>query len=187
MDTPLKNQRPPQIALRVQLALVVAALALDLLASASQAAADTKPPPQSTKREQLTIAPESAMAPWTGDLDGMIERRMIRILAVYSKTFYFVDKGVQRGASYDIGRLFVDDLNRTLTKDSKAKTKHLKVQAVFIPVERGELMAALVAGKGDIVMSSFGVTEGRQQRVDFSKPLLANVSEVLVLGPDSPL
>jgi membrane-bound lytic murein transglycosylase MltF len=39
------------------------------------------------------------MQPWTGDLDGMIERGFIRVLIVYSKTLYFVDNGTQRGAS----------------------------------------------------------------------------------------
>ena len=32
----------------------------------------------------------------------------------YSKTFYFVDQGTQRGLAYDIGHLFEDDLNRKL-------------------------------------------------------------------------
>jgi len=66
----------------------------------------------------------------------MIERRVIRILTVYSKTFYFVDKGVQRGGAYDAGRLFVEDLNKKLAKDKKQKKKNLKVQAMFISVNR---------------------------------------------------
>ena len=36
-----------------------------------------------------------------------------RVLTVYSKTFYTVDKGVQRGAAFDAGRLFVEDLLET--------------------------------------------------------------------------
>jgi membrane-bound lytic murein transglycosylase MltF len=126
------------------------------------------------------------MKPWTGDLNGMIKRRVIRILTVYSKTFYFVDKGVQRGGAYDIGRLFVEDLNKKLAKDNKQTQKHLKVQAVFIPIARGELLPALTAGKGDIAMSSLGVTEERQKVVDFSSPLVPNVSVLLVSGPGAP-
>ena len=53
-------------------------------------------------------------ARWTGDLDKMIARRQIRVLLVYSKTFYFLDRGRQRGATYDFMRLFEDDLNRRL-------------------------------------------------------------------------
>ena len=143
-------------------------------------------PAQAPEDEQLTIALEKTMKPWTGDLDGMIERRVVRILTVYSKTFYFVDKGVQRGSSYDMGRLFVEDLNRKLARDNKLKQKNLKVHAVFIPVARGDLLPALVAGRGDIVMASFGVTAERQKLVDFSSPLVPDVSEVVVSGPGSP-
>jgi len=148
-------------------------------------AAEPSPSP-APDDEQLTIALEQTMKPWTGDLDGMIERRVVRILTVYSKTFYFVDKGVQRGSSYDMGRLFVEDLNRKLARDKKLKNKNLKMNAVFIPVSRGELIPALVAGKGDIVIASFGVTAEREKLVDFSSPLVANVSEVVVSGPGSP-
>jgi membrane-bound lytic murein transglycosylase MltF len=166
--------------------LAAAALAFILFAGPNCAAAEAQPSPQTPQREQLTIVPKEVMKPWTGDLDGMIERRVIRILTVYSKTFYFVDKGVQRGAAYDAGSLFVEDLNKKLAKDNKQKHKHLKVQAVFIPIARGELLPALAAGKGDIAISSLGVTEERQKVVDFSSPLVANVSVLLVSGPGSP-
>jgi hypothetical protein len=72
---------PADSSSRTGLAVVAgAALACTLFASPIHAA------PQ---REQLTIAPEEMMTPWTGDLDGMIARRVIRVLTVYSKTFYF--------------------------------------------------------------------------------------------------
>jgi ABC-type amino acid transport substrate-binding protein len=135
--------------------------------------------PQAPENEQLTIALEETMKPWTGDLDVMIEKRAIRILTAYSKTFYFVDKGVQRGSSYDMGRLFVEDLNKTLARDKQLKNRNLKMNAVFIPVSRGELIPALIAGKGDIVIASFGVTAEREKLVDFSSPLVPNVSEVV--------
>jgi membrane-bound lytic murein transglycosylase MltF len=166
--------------------LAVVVFAFAVFAGPNNAAAAAKPSPQTPRREQLTITPEEVMKPWTGDLDGMIKRRVIRILTVYSKTFYFVDKGVQRGGAYDAGRLFVEDLNKKLAKDNKQTHKHLKVQAVFIPVARGELLPALVAGKGDLAMSSLGVTQERQKLVDFSSPLVTNVSVLLVSGPGSP-
>jgi ABC-type amino acid transport substrate-binding protein len=182
----LQAHRSTHSPTRSGLAIVAAAiLALSLFVGPIYAASNkTMPSSRTSQREQFTIAPEEAMKPWTGDLDAMIKRRVIRILTVYNKTFYFVDKGVQRGSSYDTGRLFVDDLNKKLAKDKKQK--HLKVQAVFIPVGRGELLTALVAGKGDIVMSGFGVTEERQKLADFSSPLIPNVSEVVVSGPGSP-
>jgi membrane-bound lytic murein transglycosylase MltF len=186
MNTHLQAHRPAHSSIRARLAIAGAALAFALVAGPIYAAAETKPSPQTPKRQQLTIAPEEAMKPRTGDLDAMIEKGAIRILTVYSKTFYFIDKGVQRGASYDIGRLFVEDLNKKLAKDKKLKKKHLKVQAVFIPVSRSDFLQALAAGKGDIAMANLTVTEERQKLVDFSSPVYPNVSELVVSGPASP-
>jgi len=96
--------RPANYASSTWLALVAsAALAYTLFLSPIHAAAEAKPSPATPQRERLTITPEEVMTPWTGDLDGMIARRVIRVLTVYSKTFYFVDKGIQRGTTYDIG------------------------------------------------------------------------------------
>jgi membrane-bound lytic murein transglycosylase MltF len=163
-----------------------AALACTLLTTTVCVAADAKPSTQTPNREKLAIAPEEATKPWIGDLDGMIKRGTIRILTVYSKTFFTVDKGVQRGAAYDAGRLFVEDLNKRLAKEKKLTHKHVKIRAVFVPVGRGELLPALVAGKGDIAMAGLGVTEERKTQVDFSSPLVPNVSVVIVSGPASP-
>jgi membrane-bound lytic murein transglycosylase MltF len=162
------------------------ALAYILFVSPIYAATEVKPSTPTPKREQLTISPQEMMKPWTGDLDGMIERRLIRVLTVYSKTFYFVNKGVQMGGVPDIFRVFEEDLNKKLAKEAKLKQKHLKVRIVFIPVARGELLTALAAGKGDIAASSLGVTEERQKLVDFSLPMVSNVSVLIVTGPASP-
>ena len=80
--------------------------------------------------------------PWTGDLDGMIARRYIRVLVPYSRTLYFVDLGgTQRGMSYDFMRAFEDDLNRQLGRGD------LRVHVVFIPVSRAHLLPLLLAGR----------------------------------------
>jgi membrane-bound lytic murein transglycosylase MltF len=177
MNTCLQTHLSAHSPARTGSAIVAAAvLALGLFACAVCAKADAESAPETLEQEQLTITLEKTLKTWTGDLDAMIERRIIRILVVHSKTFYFVDKGVQRGASYDMGRLFVEDLNNRLAKDNKLKQKHL---------HRDELLSALVAGKGDIAISGVGVTEERLKQVDFSSPVLSNVSAVVVSGPGS--
>lgn len=118
--------------------------------------------------------------PWTGDLDAMVERRLIRMLVVPSRTFYFVDKGQQRGLSYDQGRAFEDELNKSLGK------KHLRVEVVFVPVARDDLLPALLQGRGDVAVASLTITPERQQWVDFSAPLWTDVDEIVVTGPASP-
>jgi membrane-bound lytic murein transglycosylase MltF len=178
----LKAHRPTHwLAILAGVALLGA-----LSAGPIHAAAEAKPSSPSPRREQLTISPEEMMKPWTGDLDGMIQRGLIRVLTVYSKTFYFVNKGVQMGAVPDIFRVFDADLNKKLAKEGKLKHKHLKVRIAFIPVARDDLLTALAAGKGDIAASSLGVTEERKKLVDFSIPAVTNVSVFIVSGPASP-
>jgi membrane-bound lytic murein transglycosylase MltF len=144
-----------------------------------------QPVPQKAANGDLTIDAATVMQPWKGDLNGMIERRFIRVLTVYSKTFYFADKGVQRGTTYDMFRLFEQDLNKKLEKQGKLKQKHLQVRVVFIPIARGDLLQALADGKGDIAAANLTITPERQKLVDFSSPLYPNVSELVVSGPAS--
>jgi membrane-bound lytic murein transglycosylase MltF len=176
---PARSRRRPGLALFAAIAFACAFLAAPIQAATSAAPAPAK------QREELTIDLKEAGTQRTDDLDGMIKRRVVRVLTTYSKTFYYVDKGVQRGATYDIFRLFEADLNRKLAKDQKQKQrqKHLKVHVVFIPVARGDLLQALVDGKGDIAASNLTVTEGRRKLVDFSSPVYRDVSEVVVSGP----
>jgi membrane-bound lytic murein transglycosylase MltF len=184
----LQPHHPHHSRTRSRLAIVAAAaLACTLFAGPIYAATEARPSPKGPQREELTISPEEAMKPWSGDLDGMIERRLIRVLTVYSKTFYFVNKGVQMGGVPDIFRIFEEDLNKKLAKEKKLKQKALKVRVIFIPVARGELLPALASGKGDIAASSLGVTEERKKLVDFSLPLVPNVSVLMVSGPASPV
>jgi membrane-bound lytic murein transglycosylase MltF len=130
-------------------------------------------PPPSAKPPQLGEK-------WTGDLDGMVKRRRIRALVVYSKTFYFVDRGRQRGTAYDALRAFEDELNRQL------KTGELRVHVVFVPVSREELLSGLVQGRGDIAAAALTITPERRRQVDFSDPVWTGVREIPVTGPGSP-
>mgnify|MGYP003693734337 CR=1 FL=1 len=122
----------------------------------------------------------------TGDLDGMIERRAIRVLTTNSKTFFFVDKGVNRGIVADAFKVFEDDLNKKLAAENKLKNKNLKVRVIFIPVPGDRLLSSLVAGKGDIAAGNLTITPERQKLVDFAAANASNVSEVVVTGPASP-
>ena len=118
--------------------------------------------------------------PWTGDLDGMAERRMVRVLTTYSKTQYFIDRGTPRGTAYDMGKLLEASLNKTFAKG------HLTVNVQFIPLSRDELLPALRDGKGDIVMANLTITPERQQLVDFVDPWIAGVEEIVVTSPTGP-
>jgi ABC-type amino acid transport substrate-binding protein len=144
------------------------------------------PAPAQAVDERLPTNVAALLKPWTGDLDGMVERRLIRVLTVNSKTIYFVDKGVLRGTAIDYGRLFEQELNKKLSSEKKLNNKNLKVQVVFIPVQRDQLLPALAAGKGDIAAASLTITPERQRLVDFTAAGMSNVNEVVVSGPASP-
>lgn len=117
---------------------------------------------------------------WTGDFDGMTERRMIRVLVVHNKMSFFLDKGQQRGASHDIFIEFEKFVNDWL----KAGT--LKTKVVFIPVRRDRLLPALLEGKGDIAASNLTVTKERLKMVDFSAPLITGIKEIVITGSSVP-
>jgi len=117
---------------------------------------------------------------WTGDFDGMTERRMIRVLVVHNKMSFFLDKGQQRGASHDIFIEFEKFVNDWL----KAGT--LKTKVVFIPVRRDRLLPALLEGKGDIAASNLTVTKERLKMVDFSTPLITGIKEIVITGSSVP-
>ncbi|WP_271407733.1 lytic transglycosylase F [Pseudomonas sp. Q1-7] len=136
--------------------------------------------------EMLTVDPGEIQTPWTGDLEEMKKRRIIRVLTIYSKTFYFIDRGTQRGATYDWFTAFEQELNKKMAPSKSKAKNHLKVHVVFIPVSRDELLPALVAGRGDIAAANLTITPERQALVDFSVPAYTNVSEVILSGPASP-
>jgi len=116
----------------------------------------------------------------------MIERRVIRVLTVNSKTTYFLDGATARGLAVDYGRLFEESLNKTLAAGKQPGNKRLKVRLVFIPVHRDQLLAALAAGKGDIAAGNLTITPERRKLVDFSVAGMQDVKELVVTGPASP-
>jgi membrane-bound lytic murein transglycosylase MltF len=122
----------------------------------------------------------AANKPWTGDFDGMAKRRLIRVLVVYSKTFYFLDQGHQRGISYDLLKEFEKNVNE------KLKTGTLKIHVMFIPVRRDEIIPGLVKGFADIAVANLTITPQRQKQVAFSDPWLTDVQELVVTGPAAP-
>src|SRR5262245_29217002 len=115
--------------------------------------------------------------PFTGDADQMVKRRLIRAGVVYNRTQYYIDKGVQRGISYEALKLFEDELNKRL------KTGLLKVHVAIIPLGRDQLFAALQAGKVDLVAAARTITPERKKVAEFSTPTRTNVSEIVVTAP----
>ena len=102
--------------------------------------------------------------PFTGDFDAMVKRRLIRAGVVFNRTQYFIDKGVQRGISYESINLFEEELNKRL------KTGLLKVHVAIVPLSRDQLFSALQEGKVDLVAAALTITPERRKQIDFSIP-----------------
>ena len=123
---------------------------------------------------------EPELKAWSGDFDGMLERRTVRVLVPYSRTLYFNDKGAQRGLVADA----LKDFEVFLNKKHKLKTRPITV--VTLPTTREELIPGLLQGTGDLAVGNLTVTEERAKRVDFSIPTTKEVAEIVVTGPASP-
>ena len=132
------------------------------------------------EKGRLGIALTEITTPWTGDLRGMAERRMVRVLTSFNRTLYFIDRGTPRGTAYDQGKLLEAALNKEFG------TQHLTIAVQFVPMARDELLPALLAGKGDIVMADLTVTPERQAMVDFTDPWINGVDEIVVTSPKGP-
>ncbi len=118
--------------------------------------------------------------PFTGDFDEMVKRRMIRVAVTFNRTHYFIDRGQERGITYEALKAFETDLNTEL------KTGNLKVHVVMVPVTRDLLYSALTNGNVDMVAAMVTVRPDPKNLVVFSEPTRTNVNEVVVTGPGAP-
>jgi membrane-bound lytic murein transglycosylase MltF len=124
---------------------------------------------------------ELARSPWKGDLGGMIERRMVRVLVVPSRTQYWLELGRHSGIEYEFTAAF----ERWLMSRQGRQDKKRRLRFVYVPTTVDHLIPDLLAGRGDIAAAMLTVTPERRQDVDFSAPYAQGVREVVVTGPGS--
>jgi membrane-bound lytic murein transglycosylase MltF len=117
---------------------------------------------------------------WAGDLDGMLKRRIVRVLTPFNQTDFFIDRGRQMGVNAEFARALEDWLNKRHARS------HLRQHVVMVPMPRDRLFTALAEGRGDVIMANLTITPERQAIVDFSAPRLTRVKEIVVVGPASP-
>ena len=115
--------------------------------------------------------------PWHGDLDGMVERRVIRAVVPFGGYQFYYQDGLPRGASYDLLQRLEQHLNDKLDRGN------VKVYVVAIPVSRDRLISALLDGHADLVAADLTITGERSAQVQFSRPMLTKINEVIVTGP----
>lgn len=142
----------------------------------------TEPDPLSNPatEDMLPAEFEAIWRPWTGDFDGMVERRVLRVLTPYGGYQFFYDGGRPRGATYEMLLRLEAYINERLDR------RHVRIYVVPIPVSRDQLIPGLLNGVGDLVATDLTVTPERRELVAFTRPLLTNIREVIVLGPTAP-
>jgi len=121
-----------------------------------------------------------SQTPWKGDLDDMVKRGYIRVLTTYNPLFISYKDWEQRGAVVEISRALQDFLRTKLGE----KARDLNVVVLVVP--RDELLPRLKKGKGDIAIANLTVTRNRLMSIDFGKPTITNVSELVVTSPSMP-
>ena len=133
-------------------------------------------------RADQGLPPELAVLAqaWSGDFDGMVERRVVRVLTVYQIGGYFLDGPQEKGITYDLVKMFEEFLNQRLGSG------HVKLHVVLIPVEFDQLLEGLRQGYGDIAAAGLSITPERDEIVDFGTPLSREVKEILITGPAAP-
>ena len=169
MLRPLLSMRPLCAAMLATVALFLTpALAVAQPASAPAAASAPAQP------RQLNVTAKV----WKGDLDKMIERRVVRVLAPYSRTLFYLDKGQERGLSAELAR----DFERFLNTKCKAQLGKRPITVYLAATPRDELLDSVVAGTGDIAIGNITATEQRRKRVDFIAPEDVKANTELVLN-----
>ena len=113
-------------------------------------------------------------AEFTGDLDEIRERRLLRVLVNLDRTSFFVADGKLRGFEYEMFHELAKQL------DAQRTPGDTPLEIVYLPLPFDELIDALLAGEGDVVAASLAVTPERRARVAFTGPYMEDVQQVLV-------
>ena len=113
---------------------------------------------------------------FTGDLDQMKKRKMIRALVTYSKTDFFLSKGNLDGLQVKLLNEYEKVLNKGIKKSAQ------KIRIVYVPTTFDHLLTDLLDGRGDIAAALLTITPEREKKVSFASGRLAGISEIVVSG-----
>jgi len=115
-----------------------------------------------------------------GDLEAIRERRILRVLVSHNRTNFFDTKYGKRGVEHDLIKAYEKYLNRG------PREERYKTHVVFLAHPFDQLFSELLAGRGDIIASGLTITPERSAFLDFTKPYIQNVNEILVSNKNAP-
>lgn len=100
--------------------------------------------------------------------------KTVRVLVSYSKTNFFEAGGHIKGLEAELMRQY----EKYLRKSSPPKGS--KINVTFIVLPFGQLLPALIDGRGDIAAAGLTVTPERQKQVVFTDPYIKDIDEIIV-------
>jgi membrane-bound lytic murein transglycosylase MltF len=173
--------------MRIRAMLVATAV---LWTSPAVAQADARPAAVASgggQQQPVTVTQRQLLIgnkPWLGDFDKLLQRRLIRVYAPFSRSLYFSDKGRERGLAVELVRDFERYLN---VKYAKVLGKR-PLTIYVLPATRDRLLPDLEAGLADIAVGNLTITDERLKVADFvpGDDGRRTISEIVVTGPGSP-
>ncbi len=114
--------------------------------------------------------------PYTGDLDVIKEKNVLRVLVSADLGFYYIEGGEPKGIGAELLAHFEKELRKLKPK--------LNIQ--IIPVSRDELLPSLEQGLGDLVVANLTITDARKKLVDFSDPAITGIEEWVITNKKTP-
>jgi membrane-bound lytic murein transglycosylase MltF len=143
------------------------------------------PTPDDRQEHADTPAPQPEAAAtrlpteaFTGDLDQIRERKILRALVVPSNTDFFLSGAQIEGLQAKLLREYEKFLNKGVKKAAD------KVRVRFLPVTFDRLVPELLAGHGDVAAAMLTLTPGREARVAMVSGKGMSVDEVVVRHRD---
>jgi ABC-type amino acid transport substrate-binding protein len=127
-----------------------------------------------TKGHAKVVALNEHLKQHTEDLDTLLELGAIRMLAPYSRTFFFENKGSFHGVSAEIA----DELEKYVRRNYSKNRPNFVV--VVIPTSRDHLLPDLLAGWGDVAVGDIVITPEREKQVTFTTPTFTDVTVIVV-------
>ncbi len=123
----------------------------------AEAAAVAEPPEDPADRFARALSGHRDQM-YTGDLDEVKKRGVLRVLTRNNSTSYFLYKGVEAGFDFEVARWI-------------AKEMGVRLEMVVAPTRR-ELVPWLLEGRGDVVIAGFSTEAARADRVLYTRPYI---------------
>jgi membrane-bound lytic murein transglycosylase F len=109
---------------------------------------------------------------YLGDLDAVVRRGVLRVITRNNSTSYFIYRGVQAGFSYELARIWAEELG-------------VRLEMVVPPTGR-DLIPWLLQGKGDVILADVSPNTPRADMVRLTRPYMVTPYVVVTRKGSAP-